>query len=180
MKPLDKNFFTYEDYKNWEGRWELIDGKAYDMSPAPYPRHQRVILKIAKIMMDSFECKNCEIYISPIDWKLDNINVVQPDIAIFCEDPKEQYFSKTPPFIVEVLSKSTAKKDINEKFNLYEKSGVQYYIIVEPNSEVVDIFELTNSKYELKSKLTNDKSYKFTFDDCKVSIDFKEVFGTKS
>ena len=147
MKPLDKNFFTYEDYKNWEGRWELIDGKAYDMSPAPYPRHQRVILKIAKIMMDSFECKNCEVYISPIDWKLDNINVVQPDIAIFCEDPKEQYFSKTPP------------------------------LIVEPNSEVVDIFELTNSKYELKSKLTNDKSYKFTFDDCKVSIDFKKVFA---
>jgi len=177
LEALDKNFFTYEDYKNWEGRWELIDGEAYDMSPAPYPRHQRVIGKIFLQISEGLKCKNCEVYISPIDWKVDDINVVQPDIAIFCEDPIEQYFSKTPPLIVEVLSKSTAKKDINEKFNLYEKSGVQYYIIVEPNSEVVDIFELTNGKYELKSKLTNDKSYDFIFDDCKVSIDFKKVFS---
>ena len=176
MEAVDKNFFTWDDYKKWEGRWELIDGEAYDMSPAPYPKHQRVIGKIFLQISQSIECKNCEAYISPIDWKIDDLNVVQPDIAIFCEDTKEQYFSKTPPLIVEVLSKSTAKKDINEKFKLYEKTGVQHYILVEPNSEVVDIFELVEGKYELKSKLTNDKSYDFVFDDCIVSIDFKEVF----
>lgn len=176
MEALDKSFFTYENYKKWEGRWELIDGEAYDMSPAPYPRHQKVIGKIFLQISQSLECDDCEVYISPIDWKIDDLNVVQPDIAIFCEDTKEQYFTKTPPLIVEVLSKSTAKKDINEKFKLYEKTGVHYYIIVEPNSEVVDIFELNEGKYELKSKLTSDKSYEFVFNDCKVGIDFKKVF----
>jgi hypothetical protein len=26
--------FTYEDYSLWEGRWELIDGMPYAMSPS--------------------------------------------------------------------------------------------------------------------------------------------------
>ncbi len=176
MEAVDKDFYTWDNYVTWDGRWELINGEAYDMSPAPYPKHQKVVLKIAGIFVNSLKCDECEVYISPIDWKIDDLNVVQPDIAIFCEDTQEQYFTKTPPLVVEVLSKSTAKKDINEKFYLYEKSGVKYYIIVEPNSEVVDIFELKDKKYEFQKKLTSRDSYSFKFEECSLSIDFNEVF----
>lgn len=34
--------FTYDDYLLWEGRWELIDGMPYPMSPAPGPYHQTI------------------------------------------------------------------------------------------------------------------------------------------
>ncbi len=176
MQAIDKNFYTWDDYISWDGRWELIDGEAYNMSPAPYPKHQRLVLGIARSLMKSMECDECEVYISPIDWKVDELNVVQPDVAIFCEDTKEQYFSKTPPLVVEVLSKSTASKDIGEKFNLYEKNGVKFYVIVEPNSEVVDVFELKDGKFELQKKLTSRDRYDFEFDGCSVSIDFNEVF----
>ena len=177
MEALDKSFYTWDDYITWDGRWEIIDGEAYDMSPAPYPKHQRVILNIARYFMQTLQCDECEVYISPIDWCIDDLNVVQPDIAIFCEDTKEQYFTKVPPLIVEVLSKSTANKDIKEKFHLYEKNGVKFYVIVEPNSEVADIFELKDKKYELQKKLTSQDSYSFEFGKCSVKIDFKEVFG---
>ena len=176
MEAVDKSFYTWDDYISWDGRWEIINGEAYDMSPAPYPRHQRIVLNIAKSFMDTISCDECEVFISPIDWRIDDLNVVQPDIAIFCEDTKEQYFTKTPPLIVEVLSKSTASKDINEKFYLYEKKGVKFYILVEPNSEVVDIFELKDGKYELQKKLTSEDSYSFKFGKCSVEINFKEVF----
>jgi len=176
MEAVDKSFYTWDDYVTWDGRWEIIDGEAYDMSPAPYPRHQRIVLNIAKSFMDTISCNECEVYISPIDWRIDDLNVVQPDIAIFCEETKEQYFTKTPPLVVEVLSKSTAKKDINEKFNLYEKSGVNFYMIVEPNSEVADIFELKNGKYELQKKLTCNDKYNFQWNGCSLSIDFDKVF----
>ncbi len=176
MQAVDKNFFTWSDYVTWEGRWELIDGEAYDMSPAPYPKHQRLVLNLARELTKTLNCKECEIYIAPIDWKIDEFSVVQPDVALFCEDPKGQYFSKTPPLIVEVLSKSTAKKDINEKFDLYEKSGVKFYMLVEPNSEIVDIFELKNGKYEFQAKLTSNDKYEFELDKCSLYIDFDNVF----
>jgi hypothetical protein len=34
--------YTLEDWKSWDGRWELIDGVAYDMTPAPGTEHQRI------------------------------------------------------------------------------------------------------------------------------------------
>ncbi len=36
-------YYTYEDYCRWEGRWELIDGIPFAMSPAPTPRHQWLV-----------------------------------------------------------------------------------------------------------------------------------------
>jgi len=38
--------FTLEDWKSWEGRWELIDGVAYDMTPAPSLEHQTISVNI--------------------------------------------------------------------------------------------------------------------------------------
>ena len=34
--------FTYADYMTWpeDERWELIEGEAWDMSPAPNTEHQ--------------------------------------------------------------------------------------------------------------------------------------------
>ena len=36
--------FTYSDYLTWsdQERWEIIDGQAYNMTPAPGYEHQRV------------------------------------------------------------------------------------------------------------------------------------------
>ena len=31
--------YTYEDYLLWEGRWELIEGMPYAMSPTPVIDH---------------------------------------------------------------------------------------------------------------------------------------------
>jgi len=39
-------YYTYDDYIKWEDRWELIDGIAYSMSPAPYPKHQKIVARV--------------------------------------------------------------------------------------------------------------------------------------
>ncbi|HIP30245.1 MAG TPA: Uma2 family endonuclease [Sulfurospirillum arcachonense] len=127
----------------------------------------------------NLECsnKNCEIYIAPIDWKVDDSTVVQPDVVLFCEKTDKQYFSKTPPLVVEVLSKATALKDVTTKMKLYEREGVKFYIIVEPNSELSDVFQLVNGEYELMKKCTKEDSYKFEIsDECFTEVDFSTVF----
>lgn len=172
-------YYTYEDYKEWEGRWEIIHGVAYAMAPAPYPKHQDIVFNMAYELKKEIKCKdasNCKVTISPIDWKISESTVVQPDVAIFCEESDFQYYSQTPPLIVEVLSRATALKDVTTKFNLYEQQGVQFYIIIEPNTQIADIFELHDGEYQLIKKATRENKYIFEMQMCRVPVDFALVF----
>lgn len=172
-------YYTYKDYLTWQGRWELIGGVAYAMSPAPYPKHQKTVFKVAQELDKNLECNNelCEVYISPVDWKVNESTVVQPDVALFCERPEGQFFSTTPPIIVEVLSKATALKDVTTKKELYEKEGVLFYIIVEPHTEVADLYVLKNDKYHHINKYTKEDICEVRIsEECKTMIDFSKVF----
>ena len=172
-------YYTYEQYKTWDDSWELIDGVPYAMSPAPYPKHQKVVFKISKELDVNLKCNKdvCEVYISPVDWKIDEITVVQPDVALFCEETEKQFFSKTPPLVVEVLSKSTALKDVTTKKMLYERTGVLYYVIVEPHTEIADIYKLTEGKYLHLGKYTKEDTATFDLPDaCQTAIDLSKVF----
>ena len=182
MAAIDYDNFAYynfDDYKQWEDSWELIDGIAYAMAPAPYPRHQKVVAHIWRELDVNMECKfeECEVYLSPIDWKVDENTVVQPDVALFCENTEAQFFSKTPPLIVEVLSKATALKDVTTKKDLYEREGVLFYIIIEPQSELADIYKLIDGKYNHIGKYTKEDNFIFELsDECRCEVNFSEVF----
>ena len=179
LKYDDFVYHTYDEYVEWEDRWELIDGIAYAMSPAPYPKHQRIVSRVWKEIDNTLKCQSkiCEAYLSPVDWKVNDTTVVQPDVAIFCEETSNQYFSKTPPLVVEVLSKATALKDVTVKFELYQKEGVEFYLIIDPDTNRCDIFQLIDGSYQLLDKITTAKTYSFElYDGCKLKIDFGEVF----
>ena len=172
-------YYTYDEYITWDDSWELIDGIPFAMSPAPYPKHQKVVARIWKELDLNLDCSQdvCEVYIAPVDWKIDETTVVQPDVALFCEETEKQFFSKTPPLVVEVLSKATAFKDVTTKKALYERTGVLYYVIIEPNTEIADIYKLTDSTYLHIGKYTKEDSVTFDLpNDCKTAIDLSKVF----
>lgn len=147
---LDQKY-TYKDYKTWpeEERWELINGIAYNMSPAPKRIHQKVSLNLERIIADFLDNRPCEMYHAPFDVRLPERNetddkiqtVVQPDIVVVCDENKlDEYGCKgAPDLIIEILSESTAAKDLSEKMFLYERHGVKEYWIVDPWSKTVSI-----------------------------------------
>ena len=146
--PKLKERFSYADYLNWseDERWELIDGIAYDMSPAPTPRHQKVSFTLSRIIADYLDDKSCELYPAPFDVKLSDEtmdelvdSVVQPDLSVICDMEllDERGYNGAPTLVVEVLSESTASKDLAEKYFLYQKPGVKEYLIVNPWAETV-------------------------------------------
>ncbi len=95
------------------------------------------------------------------------LNVVQPDIMLFCEDEK-------PCAVFEILSPSTALKDKTVKKDLYEKSGIKEYFLVNAEYSVVDKFMLINGKYEYIGAFgAKDELPIECFDS---SIELKEVF----
>ncbi|SFV53662.1 hypothetical protein MNB_SM-6-1274 [hydrothermal vent metagenome] len=172
LKLEDLPYYTYDDYKNWEGKWELIYGQAYCMSPAPMIKHQNISNKIARFLDEAIgDCKKCQALL-PVDWKIAEDIVVQPDNSVICHKPThEAYLTKAPKIIFEILSKSTAKKDKGLKYNLYEQEGVAYYIIVDPEDEVAKVYELKDGRY-IKVCDASDEVVNFNLKECNTTINF--------
>lgn len=154
IKKADHKF-TYVEYSTWpdDERWELIEGVAYNMSPAPTSSHQRIFRKLFFQICSYLEEKACEPFAAPFDVYLPEHpeqefneidTIVQPDISVICNPKKiiKKGCLGAPDLIIEILSPSTSKKDLSEKFQLYEKHGVKEYWIVDPGNQYVRIFNL--------------------------------------
>ena len=168
--------YSYDDYKLWEGEWELIGGTAFAMSPAPMKKHQFVSANIAYELKHVLkDCENCKSYL-PIDWKIAEDTVVQPDNLVLCNDNENaSYITKAPLIIFEILSKSTAMKDQHLKYELYQQEGVHYYVIVNPEDEVVKLYKLYDGKY-IKEGDFDKQKYTFMIDACEVVFDFSKIW----
>ncbi|GMT48002.1 MAG: hypothetical protein IEMM0007_1568 [bacterium] len=142
-----KRRYTYKDYLAWpdEERWEIIGGEAYNMSPAPGTRHQRVVNRI-NIFLSTHKRlpERCSVFIAPTDVVLSEHDVVQPDVLVVCDDKKitEKNIQGVPDLVVEVLSPNTAIKDKREKRLLYEGVGIREYIIIDPTEQYVERYIL--------------------------------------
>jgi Uma2 family endonuclease len=146
------------------------------MSPAPSIQHQTISHNIAVALAKSLEqCEHCQALL-PVDWKIDTNTTVQPDNLVVCEKPEGQYLTKAPELIFEVLSKSTATKDQNTKFRLYEEEGVKYYTIVDPKKQVAYVYHLQNSKF-IKLLDATKESCDFNLGKCQITFEFLNIWA---
>jgi len=169
-------YYSYDDYKQWEGEWELIDGIAYSMAPAPMKKHQSIATEIIYNLRSQTEnCSHCEV-LGEIDYKIDDYTTLKPDIVLTCGETNERYLTKAPEIVVEIISKSTARRDEVHKFAIYEKEKVNYYILVYPDDLRAKIYKLKDAKYDKVGDFLED-AYTFEETECKVNLDFKKVFS---
>lgn len=197
MKPITdisqldfKKQYTYADYLTWRfsERVELIKGWLYRLGTAPRLTEKNVITNLWIEIYRFFETKDVEVYHELFDIRLtkhkvqnDKINtVVQADISVICDLEKLEDTGclGAPDLIVEVLSDSTAKKDYNEKFNLYEENKVKEYWIANPATKTIEIFSLIDEKYESLGLFSESEGQKEVvgnlFPDMKISL--KTIF----
>jgi Uma2 family endonuclease len=155
--------YSYADYLTWtdDKMREIIDGVVY-LFAAPVREHAEAIAPLfARAWWYIRKRKGkCKIYTAPFDVRLptngetDNdkiFNVVQPDICVICDRSKldKDGCIGAPDLIVEVISPSTGKRDLNQKFNLYEKAGVKEYWVVYPKIKAVCVYILQeDGKYD--------------------------------
>lgn len=176
--PRDQDLphYTYEDYVQWAGRWELIHGIPYAMTPAPSIQHQKISQHIAVGLDGALsECEEC-LALLPVDWKIDEDTVVQPDNLVICDEVIDTYLRKAPVMIFEILSESTASKDKNTKFALYEKEGVRHYVIVDPKERIAKVYRLHEGKY-IKVMDVEDERCDFDLGKGQISFDFSKIWA---
>ena len=172
---LEDIHYTYDDYKLWKGDWELIEGIPFAMSPAPMRKHQSLASELIYNFREQLdECKSCEV-VGEVDYKINDETILRPDVVLTCGETHEMYLTKAPEIIVEIISKSTAKRDEVYKFDIYEKEKVKYYIIVYPDDLYAKIYKLDGKEYDKQGDFSME-SYDFKETQCGVSLDFEKVF----
>ena len=158
---LDLNkAYTYADYYKWkfEERVELIKGRIFEMSPTPNRLHQELAGKL-HIKIGAFLYNNIyKVYIAPFDVRLprkskedkDIFTVLQPDLCIICDPSKldKRGCIGAPDIVIEVLSPSNNKKELKNKYEVYEEAGVKEYWIVMPYERTMLIYTLVEGKYQ--------------------------------
>lgn len=159
LPKRDNQQHTYGEYRTWpdEVRYELIDGVAYAMSPAPSIGHQDTIGEIYRQIADALENKPCRVFIAPVDVRLPKAKekdekidtVLQPDILVVCDSSKldAKGVRGAPDWIIEVLSPATATHDHIAKRRVYECHGVREYWLVHPIDRMVTIYRLEKDGY---------------------------------
>lgn len=149
LKKTDRHY-TYGDYRAWpdDERWELIEGEAWNMSPAPSSSHQGLVMAFSARIWAQLRGQPCRVFPAPFDVLLpespqqdeDDVDtVVQPDVSVICDRSKitPRGCRGAPDLAIEILSPYTAAKDIRVKRDLYERHGVREYWIVDIGNRCV-------------------------------------------
>ncbi len=159
--PLrDSHYHTYSDYLSWpeDIRYELIDGSAYLMTPAPALDHQEIAGEIYRQLANALLGTPCRAFVAPVDVRLpksdepdDRIDtVVQPDVLVVCDSSKldRRGVRGAPDFVVEVLSPASAVHDHLVKRRIYERAGVLEYWLVHPTDRLLtSYYGLVDGRY---------------------------------
>jgi Uma2 family endonuclease len=157
--------YTYADYLKWrfDERLELIKGKIFKMSPAPSSQHQRISGKVHLKLGIYLQGKSCEVFTAPFDVRLNRTikdtqvtTVVQPDICVICDPDKidERGAIGAPDIVIEILSPGNNKKELQNKYEVYEEAGVQEYWIIHPSEKTFLKYTLADGSYQASRLLT--------------------------
>ena len=149
----DDRLYLYRDYRSWsdDERWELINGVAWNMSPAPSMAHQALSTELLFAIRSFLGTGGCRVFAAPFDVLLpespgqatdDVANVVQPDLSIVCDPSGLRSYGceGAPDWIIEILSPYTSRRDMLEKLKLYERHGVREYWVVDPGNRYVHVY----------------------------------------
>lgn len=173
--------YTLKDYKKWEGKWEMIKGIPYAWEYTLPAFHQCILQNVLLNLPVEFATSKGQHTTFQFDWIVSQDTVVCPDI-VFVNKPikTDDFFMTTPLVIMEIMTKNSENKDRGVKFNLYEYEGVNYYILVDAENQIFEIYELKDRFYKLVKKFGNG-AFEFNLDGVKTEMLFsKNWFTTKA
>lgn len=160
--------YTYADYLTWEmdEMVELIKGKVFKRDvAAPRMSHQRISIHLAAEFYTFLKGKTCQVFHAPFDVRLpvkskknqDIDTVVQPDLCVICDPAKldDAGCIGAPDLVIEILSPGNNKRELKNKYEVYEESGVKEYWVIHPNEQTLLIYSLRDGKFQASRLFTS-------------------------
>ncbi|NOQ36828.1 MAG: Uma2 family endonuclease [Methylococcaceae bacterium] len=114
---------------------EFIDGQVVEMTGAS-ENHNNISLNVASLFLTHIRKHSlpCRPYNNDMKVKVNNKNGFYPDVMVVCnnEDSENNYYKTAPKLIIEVLSKSTHRKDKMVKRLHYQNMvSLEEYVLIE-------------------------------------------------
>ena len=142
--------------------YEIIEGVKF-MAPSPGWGHVNVTANLIKLIGNYASINKLGV-VAPdnFDVHFPDGNLFQPDfIFVSAENAKLLFQSKettihgVPDMVAEIFSRSTMKRDITIKKDIYERNGVKEYWLINPWSESIEVYLLREGKYFLDDVYQN-------------------------
>ena len=169
---------TYTDYCATpdDERYELLDGNLM-MVPAPNMKHQKVLLTLT-LKLGNFTKEHGlgTVCVAPCDVVLSDSDVVQPDL-LFISRAREHILTDenvrgAPDLVIEILSPSTADRDLGYKHDLYGRHRVLEYWIVDPIAETIAVHRQGDGRLEAAETLGRGETLRTALlDGLKLELD---------
>jgi len=191
MEILSPNkTYTYADYLTWQfdERIELFRGEIMKMPPAPLRMHQDISSKLHGDLGSFFKKKACKLYAAPFDVRFPRrkedtkdeqiTTVLQPDLCVVCDLEKldRRGCLGAPDWVIEILSEGNTPKEMREKYQVYEESGVREYWIIQPDTHSILPYVLENGIFIGKAPLLEgDDARPSIFPD--LTLDLAYIFS---
>ena len=186
---IEHGRYSYADYLTWEmdEMVELIKGKIFKRDiAAPALNHQRISMRLSVQLFNFLKGKTCQVFHAPFDVRLpvksrknqDIDTVVQPDICVVCDPDKLDAAGciGAPDLVVEILSPGNNKRELKNKFEVYEEAGVTEYWVIHPNEQTLLIYSLIDGKYQAsRFFVSGDEITSACLPG--FSLDLEDVFG---
>ena len=175
---IDKKFASDEEYflfeEGSELKHELSNGNLYEISGVSkyHNKMSRIILMLLSSLLKN---SDWEIFYEGFKVKTPEGSYFYPDICV-CFPEVKKYFTDKPVLLFEVLSESTRKFDLTDKFIQYQKiETLEYYVCVEPEQQVVFFYFKNNEGEWMAETFTKDESL-IVLPKIKTSFSLKELY----
>ena len=140
--------FTYDDFLRFPDdgkRHEIIDG-VHNVTPSPNLGHQVLVGRLY-FELESYLRRHPgtgRVFLSPLDVVFSRFDIVEPDLMLVLGDQldilTEQNVQGAPAIVVEIESPGTKRRDQTIKRQLFDRSGVREYWLVDPRGRLVTVF----------------------------------------
>jgi len=167
--------YSVQDYLQWDGDWELINGHPVAMAPSPLFGHQVTSFAIAQQLGENFDdCPHCQALFE-IDVEFADDTVVRPDVLVISYTPEGDRLTRAPDLIFEVVSAKTARHDEVIKFDLYRTEAVAHYVLVYPEAQKAKVWRLIDGDYRKVADF-HDETHRFDLSKCSLDFDFSRLW----
>jgi Uma2 family endonuclease len=155
---IDTKKLTYDTFRmlpETKQRYEVLDGELIYMTPSPTPEHQRIALNLS-LQLAPFvrEHRLGEFFFAPLDVIIarDPLRTRQPDLLFVSNQRRgiigPQQIEGGPDLIVEILSPSNTRVDVESKLQDYWAIEVQECWLISPEARTVEILQRGSSRFE--------------------------------